>query len=484
MNFSRTIGFFPDKFIIKEFPDIGITVNGRQLREASSRCAAWLQKQGIRTIGIHMGNCPEFLYLLTGALRAGVKTELFNALKPAESALLVFDRESVQQILQETEEGRFAEYIWDLNEPIIVIPTSGTSGERKIVEKSIRNIFGEKGFHPLIRTALKLTHFRIYNVSPWYHNSGIKLLLMSLAGCAFTEITTYKYNPESMRQYLNITRPGFLLCTPTMLLRCASCGEVFLPPWIICSGERMPTDTIRLLEEKSGGGFLCNIYGTTETGGISNLTYTYGALKPGVRIILSFFHRLGIIGAVYKKTTLPDNCVGTICKGVTVKIVKDGIEQQEGATGTITVSKKTKIDSIKSEFFDTGDVGYIKDNLLFIAGRNSYTINRSGEKILPGEIERVIEGFNGVEAVAVFAVSSATHGEDICAVVKSKDGTALFEIKDLKEKLPKFMLPQYLCFLKEFPVNGSGKTDIAALKTQMEIRFGQAQKRHENPYRD
>ena len=96
----------------------------------------------------------------------------------------------------------------------------------------------------------------------------------------------------------------------------------------------------------------------------------------------------------------------------------------------------------------------------------------------------MIEGFNGVEAVAVFAVSSATHGEDICAVVKSKDGTALFEIKDLKEKLPKFMLPQYLCFLKEFPMNASGKTDIAALKTQMEIRFGQAKKRHDDPYRD
>ena len=484
MNFSRTIGFFPDKFIIKEFPDIGITVNGRQLREASSRCATWLQKQGIRTIGIHMGNCPEFLYLLTGALRAGVKTELFNSLKPAESALLVFDREGVRQILQETEEGSFAEYVWDLNEPIIAIPTSGTSGERKTLDKSIRSILGNNGFRPLTRTVFNLTHFRIYNVSPWYHNTGIALLFISLAGCAFTEITTYRYNPETMRQYLNTTRPGFLLCTPTMLLRCASCGEVFIPPWIFCTGEHMPTDTVRLIEEKGGGRFLCNNYGTTETNRISNLTYTFGALKPGDRIILSFFHRLEIIGAVYNKNTLPDNCVGTICKGVTIKIVKDGKEQQEGAIGTITVSKKTKKNSIKDEFFNTGDVGYIKDNLLFIVGRNSYTINRSGEKILPGDIERVIEGFNGVEAVAVFAVSSATHGEDICAVVKSKDGTALFEIKDLKEKLPKFMLPQYLCFLKEFPMNASGKTDIAALKTQMEIRFGQAKKRHDDPYRD
>jgi len=310
MNFTKTIGQLPDKLVIKEFPDVGIMVNGFQLKEASGRCAAWLQKQGIKTIGIHMGNCPEFLYLIAGALRVGVKSELFNVLKPADSNLPVFDREKVRQIIQETEHCSFTEYDWDLKEPIIAMPTSGTSGEIKVVDKSIRNFFGEKGLRPLVRTALKLTRVRIYNTSPWYHNSGISLLLISLLGGAFTEITTYKFNPESMRQYLNNTLPGFLLCTPTMLLRCASCGELFMPACIICSGERMPLDTIHLLEEKAGGRFLCNIYGTTETGSVSKLLYTFGALKPGDRLIAVLLQMLGIVGPVYSKKTIPENCVG------------------------------------------------------------------------------------------------------------------------------------------------------------------------------
>lgn len=130
----------------------------------------------------------------------------------------------------------------------------------------------------------------------------------------------------------------------------------------------------------------------------------------------------------------------------------------------ITASTKRMTDAIKTQYFNTGDWGYVKGNLLFIVGRSINVINRSGEKIIPADIEHVIETFDKVEAISVFGIPSDTHGEDICAVVKTGDGTPAFELSQLKDRLPKFMIPQHLLFLKEFPINATGKTDISALK--------------------
>ena len=63
MNFSQSLSSIPDRFPVKVFPEIGVTVTGDLLRRNSALCAAWLQGQGCEAIGIHMANCPEFLYL-------------------------------------------------------------------------------------------------------------------------------------------------------------------------------------------------------------------------------------------------------------------------------------------------------------------------------------------------------------------------------------------------------------------------------------
>ena len=70
MDFNKTIGSIPDGFEMVLFPEHGISITGASLRKYSGICAAWLQEQGHKTIGIHIANYPEFIYLLAGALRA------------------------------------------------------------------------------------------------------------------------------------------------------------------------------------------------------------------------------------------------------------------------------------------------------------------------------------------------------------------------------------------------------------------------------
>ena len=122
--------------------------------------------------------------------------------------------------------------------------------------------------------------------------------------------------------------------------------------------------------------------------------------------------------------------------------------------------------SLGEGYFNTGDIGYVKDGLLFVIGRRTNVINRSGEKILPEDIERVIAARPGVRSVVVFGIPSETHGEDICAAVESEDGAAVFAPSDLEGSLPKHKIPQHLFFYSRFPLTVTGKTDLSVLRAE------------------
>lgn len=113
---------------------------------------------------------------------------------------------------------------------------------------------------------------------------------------------------------------------------------------------------------------------------------------------------------------------------------------------------------------NTGDIGFLKDNLLFITARSSGIINRSGEKIDPSDIEKVLSGLAGVRSVAVFGIPSRTHGEDICAAIESDGGAPVIDRASLVDKLPNYLIPSHLLFFDRFPMTGSGKVDLTRLR--------------------
>ena len=458
MNFNESIKLLPDNHQVVLFPETGVTVTGADLRSVSAVCAAWLQAKGYGTIGIHMCNCPEFLYILTGALRSGVKVMLFNALNKVETDIPVFGREMVAEIIRNRPDvpAGFAEKDWGIDEPFLALYTSGTSGERKLIEKSTRSFFGGKGFRPSWRFILKLLSVRIYNCSPWYHNTGIYSLLIVLSGAPVTQVTSGKYNPETMRQNINSTLPGWIVTTPTMLSRSLRCGEIRLPSYIICTGEALSGETVELLERNGGGQLLYSGYGTTETGHIALMMYTFRSVRFTGKILLLLLRASGLGTIIFDRKRFKPNCVGVVSRNVEVKYSEKG---------EILVRSKQMAAGQGDAFFNTGDIGYLEDGLLFITGRSSSVINRSGEKIEPYDIEKVISGLPGVKSVAVFGIPSQTHGEDICAAIESDGGKPVVDRDLLSGLLPKYMIPSHLFFIDRFPMNGSGKADLSALKS-------------------
>ncbi|WP_186441032.1 class I adenylate-forming enzyme family protein [Desulfamplus magnetovallimortis] len=107
----------------------------------------------------------------------------------------------------------------------------------------------------------------------------------------------------------------------------------------------------------------------------------------------------------------------------------------------------------REEWFDTGDIGEIKDGFLFICGRKKNLINFNGMKIFPEEVEQAMLQFEGIEEVKVYGETHRMYGQlpvaqyTVSGNVKEIDLGALKRF--LKERLDIYKIP------KEFV-----KTDI------------------------
>lgn len=74
----------------------------------------------------------------------------------------------------------------------------------------------------------------------------------------------------------------------------------------------------------------------------------------------------------------------------------------------------------KDGYFDTGDMGYLKNGYLYITGRSKEVINRGGEIISPLEIENVLLTHPKVAQAMVFSVPHDTLQETVGCVIVTR----------------------------------------------------------------
>ncbi|MFH2057490.1 MAG: long-chain fatty acid--CoA ligase [Pseudomonadota bacterium] len=99
----------------------------------------------------------------------------------------------------------------------------------------------------------------------------------------------------------------------------------------------------------------------------------------------------------------------------------------------------------RTQWFNTGDIGYLKDDYLFISGRSKNIINFAGMKIFPEEVEEVIKSFDNVLEVRVFAESHDIYGQLPVAEVVLADNDKLDSFKLKKyclQKLDSYKVPK------------------------------------------
>ncbi|MGI9261863.1 MAG: fatty acyl-AMP ligase, partial [Woeseiaceae bacterium] len=170
--------------------------------------------------------------------------------------------------------------------------------------------------------------------------------------------------------------------------------------------------------------------------------------------------------------------VGAPLEGVTMNIRdSDGNPLPECHVGELVV----KSPSVMREYFQdaaetakvlddgwlkTGDLGYLKDGMLFITGRIKDMIIRNGRKYFPHDIELAAAGVDGVRAGRVTAFSLlADAGKEHLVVLAETDGAVGNQDTDLNRLIGTAVARTIgfrpdevaLCALGALPVTSSGK---------------------------
>ncbi len=452
---------------IKFFPDRDITVTWNMLYNESTRWGAWIKKNNISFLGICMGNRPEFLYAFTGALRVGVKVLLIpigTEVTLPDGCVEIYDdtnkhikgQTGIKLSEIELVDGEFTDYDWGKNETAIVMFTSGTSGERKLIENSLSHYANELLFN-FFKFAFKLKKITVFNTSPWYHNTGSFALVYCLLGISFLEITIDSFNPVKVKKALLDNEPLLFIGTSTMLHRIILCNneKTYIPHFVLALGEKVYPHVLKQLTKYKSFKFLYSSYGTTEVGAVTSFICE----NPSNSFLYNLLGKI-LINAnknsrLYTPEEITDGFAGEISVHADVKIE----DADSDGCGKILVNTKTKAVSIKEKYYMTGDLGLIKDNKLYIKGRISNVINHSGEKICSEDVEKAVLKLPDIKEAYAFAVPSDTHGESVGLAVVGKASE-----EKIKSVLPKFAHPKQIIFMDAFPLNSSQKRDDQKIK--------------------
>ena len=119
-------------------------------------------------------------------------------------------------------------------------------------------------------------------------------------------------------------------------------------------------------------------------------------------------------------------------------------------------------------WYSTGDIGVLdKNGRLTLLGRLKDTINRSGHKILPAEIEQEIARDQEIIECSVVAAPDAEYGEVPWAFIQLKVGCKI-DVVRLVERLKNsglasYKIPKRFIEVAEFPRISGNKVDKMAL---------------------
>jgi malonyl-CoA/methylmalonyl-CoA synthetase len=109
-------------------------------------------------------------------------------------------------------------------------------------------------------------------------------------------------------------------------------------------------------------------------------------------------------------------------------------------------------------WFNTGDQGvFDEDGFLTIFGRTKDIIIHKGLKVVPSEVESVLEHCAGVKEVAVIGLPDVDAGESVCAVIIADDDFDIANIKDSIVALAQFKQPTTVMVFDTLPRTQLGK---------------------------
>ena len=149
---------------------------------------------------------------------------------------------------------------------------------------------------------------------------------------------------------------------------------------------------------------------------------------------------------------------------------EDGKEVEPGNVGEIMLRDNGYMGD--KEWLITGDLAVLdKNGCLVFWGRKKDLIIRGGFNIYPLEIENVLSQREDLESVCVLGIPDEVMGEKtVACIIPKAEEPEKEEIRSYcGHYLSDYKVPDFICFIDEFPLNPMGKVDKQSLIKKINI---------------
>jgi O-succinylbenzoic acid--CoA ligase len=309
----------------------------------------------------------------------------------------------------------------------IVMPTSGTGGEPKLVELHRVAV--------VVAVSRSAKRLGATPGAPWLcpltpaHIGGLLVLLR--AAILGAPVTIHeRFDPHRLVE--DGEGAAFASVVPAMVRRLVASDLGLQGLTLLVGGDAIDADTAGAAQAR--GARLVTTYGLTETCG--GFAYD-GVPLEGMQVRLDADGALEVFGST----------------------VMENYRLDPAATGSVFTT---------DGWLRTGDLGAVDvEGRLSIHGRADHVIRTGAEKVWPEEVERILSGHPKVADVAVAGRPDPEWGSRVSAFVVPRvmdDPPSLDELRvHAAEHLARFKLPRELSLVNEIPRTRTGKVRRYAL---------------------
>lgn len=472
------------------FDDLINNVTFGDLDKITMRVATGLKGFKNKPIAIYIDKCLDAIIAMFSVIRSGnfytiIDTKMpedrikliFDTLNPAlvittleleEKAKNIHENVLILENLKETVVDN--EYLNDVLsksidlDPVYTLFTSGSTG---VPKGYIVNHRGVIDFVEAMTKTFNLSSEDVFaNQSPLYFDLSINDVFGTIKnGNTIYLIPQSKFMfPAPLVDLLNEKHVDSIFWVPSALVLTSAALSIKAPKYlkrVLFCGEVMPNKQLNIWRKYVPDALYANLYGPAETVDASTYYIVNREFKDedSLPIGVPFKNTKVLVITEDNKEVNDIDEVGELC--ILGSSLSMGYYNNKEMTDKAYVQNPLNKNYIEY-MYRTGDlVKYNKYGELEFVSRKDYQIKHMGYRIELGEIESQTLS---IDDITVSVCIYDDKNKQIVLFYEGKiiDSNELFSL--LKEKLPVYMMPSKIFYVKNLPHNANGKVDKKVIK--------------------
>ncbi len=357
--------------------------------------------------------------------------------------------------------------------PAAIVHTGGTTGIPKGVVLS-NDDFNGVAYQTKTARTNERRKWRFLNIMPPFIAYGLGLGLYAPVVLGWETIIIPSFDQNEFSKLLRRHKPNGVMGVPVYWDKVMSDPKMkkedlsYLED-VLVGGDKVQASTERKINEflaaHNSDAVLSKGYSMTEASALATFSNRYVNKPESVGIPLA----KTTVSAFAPNTQDELECgeLGELC------IKSPNLMKEYFCNSSET--EKVKQKHVDGYWIHSGDIGYVdKDGVVFVKDRMKRMIVRSGFKVFPNEIERVVSTLPFIRECAVIGIPDVVDGNapklfitiDEKACVKNEDIEKIIYDTIENSNIPPYFKPVDIEIIKNMPLTGIGKVDYRELSSR------------------